>query len=84
MYSRKMVKKLKHIIIGWWKHIFQPMPIWAKKRLEKCDNCLYQDNILGQNICSKCGCVCRVKVLVEDEICYDGRWNDIKINEYDK
>lgn len=36
---------------------------------------------IGEQTCGKCYCPINSKVLVEDEICYDGRWNDIKINE---
>ena len=46
--------------------------------------CPHRTQVLGEDICSLCYCVCKVKVTVEDETCYDGRWNDIKINEYDK
>jgi hypothetical protein len=28
-----------------------------------------------------CGCFILPKSAVANEICYDGRWNDIKINE---
>jgi hypothetical protein len=79
-----MVKKIRNIIVGWFNHFFKPMPNWAKERLNICNTCPHAELILNEKICSKCGCVCKVKVLVEDEICYDGRWNDIKINEYDE
>lgn len=32
---------------------------------------------LGDEYCSLCGCAIKSKVRVEDEICYDGRWDNM-------
>ena len=84
MYSWKMIKKIKNIIIGWYTHFFKTKSEFSKQRLEICMKCPHRTQVLGEDICSLCYCVCKVKVTVEDETCYDGRWNEIKINEYDK
>lgn len=84
MYSWKMVKKIRNIIVGWFRRFFKPTPEWAKQRKEICCKCPHMILFIGEQTCGKCYCPINSKVLVEDEICYDGRWNDIKINEYDK
>lgn len=76
------MNKIKNIIIGWFRYLFKPQSKLAKKRLNICRQCPYLEVVLGQEICSYCGCVLEAKVEVEDEICYDGRWNNIKnVNE---
>lgn len=39
--------------------------------------CSYKEEFLGEEYCSCCGCPIRSKVLVEDEICLDGRWPNV-------
>lgn len=77
----KFFKKLGNIIEGWFKYLFKPQSELAKKRLEICRECPHRITIAGEDICSKCFCGIYAKAEVADEICYDGRWNDIKINE---
>lgn len=80
----KFLKKIKNIITGWLKKIFNANSELSKKRLEVCDKCPHKVKILRDDYCGLCYCNLHAKSLVEDEICYDGRWNDIKTNEYDK
>lgn len=76
----KIFKKLGNIIIGWWRYFTDFDEEFAKQRLEICNNCPHKIKILGDDYCSLCYCRTAAKVRIEDEICYDGRWNDIKIN----
>lgn len=80
----KFFKKLGNIIEGWWKRIFNVDSELSKKRIEICQTCPHKIKILCDDYCSLCYCQINSKSLVKDEICYDGRWDNIKINEYDK
>lgn len=70
----KMVKKLKNIIIGWYRYLFKPMPKFAKNRYAICKRCSHNIKECGLETCNICFCVIKAKVMVEDEQCYDGRW----------
>ncbi len=54
----------------------------AKERLSICRQCPYIEKAFRKEICSLCGCVLKAKTEVKDEICYDGRWNNVNnVNE---
>lgn len=75
MCNWEMVKKIRNIIVGWWKYFFvRHKEDFASHRLEICKRCMYKEKFMGKDTCSLCGCICEVKVLVEDERCLDGRW----------
>lgn len=68
------MKKLKNIIIGWYRYLFKTQSKLAKNRLMICKNCSYKVKYFNQDVCDLCGCVLKAKVEVEDEKCYDNRW----------
>ena len=75
MYRRKMVKKIKHIIKGWYYKLrgfnFELM----EQRMEQCRECseiLYLTKNITQ--CNSCGCFLDAKTRVEDERCPNGLW----------
>lgn len=80
----KLLNKIKNIIIGWYKVFFKSQSILSKKRIEICKTCPHCEKIMGQRTCTLCFCPIISKSEVANETCYDGRWDDIKINEYDK
>lgn len=71
--NENMVKKIKNIIKGWFKRIFNFDSELSRKRLEICDKCPHKTKILGDAYCSICWCALKSKSMVEDETCYDGR-----------
>lgn len=77
----KLFEKIKNIIIGWYRYIFKSQSDFSKKRIEICKKCPHKIRVTGGDMCSLCGCFIMPKSAVANEICYDGRWNDIKINE---
>lgn len=75
MSCRKMVKKLIHIIKGWYFRLFNKNEQLAIKRIavcKKCDSCMHTD-ILG-DICAECGCILEAKARVKDEYCELNKW----------
>ena len=72
------MKKIKNIIVGWYRMIFGKKMSFAENRKIICSKCSYREKFAGMYFCTKCGCVIDAKVEVEDEICLDGRWPDIK------
>ena len=73
----KVVHKLHNIVIGWFRRIFNINSELSRKRLETCRKCPHKTMFLGDEYCSLCGCAIKSKVRVEDEICYDGRWDNM-------
>lgn len=69
-----VAKKLRNIVIGWFRKIFNKKENLAKSRLKKCAECPYKVKLLGQDVCNLCGCVLDAKARVEEEQCYDNRW----------
>lgn len=69
-----MVRKIKNIIIGWYRYLFHKEPKYARDRRWICNRCSHKSKLLGKDICSLCGCFIEPKTLVEDEKCLDGRW----------
>ena len=77
MPSRKMVtllKKLRNIIIGTYRNVFNKNQDLAMLRLIYCNRCEHRMMFMGQYICDQCGCIIESKVRVEDEHCMIDKW----------
>ena len=77
MSSRKMVsvlRKVRNIIIGTYRNIFNKNQDLATKRLKYCNKCEHRMMFMGQYICDQCGCILESKVRVEDEHCMIDKW----------
>ena len=77
MSSRKMVrifKKIRNIIIGTYRNIFNKNQDLAIQRLKYCNKCSHRMMFMGQYICDQCGCIIESKVRVEDEHCMIDKW----------
>ena len=77
MSSRKMVtllKKLRNIIIGTYRNVFNKNQDLATTRLNYCNKCEHRIMFMGQYICDQCGCILESKVRVEDEHCMIDKW----------
>jgi len=77
MSSRKMVKifrKIRNIIIGTYRNIFNKNQDLATIRLKYCNKCEHRMLFMGQYICDQCGCILESKVRVEDEHCMIDTW----------
>ena len=74
IFVKHIMKKVKNIIIGWYRKIFNKKSELAEKRLAICSTCSYKTKLCGQDICDLCGCVLDAKVRVEDEQCYNNKW----------
>lgn len=66
-----MIKNIKNIIEGWFKHLFKSQSSMAKERLSCCKCC--EHNI--DNWCELCGCYLPAKAEVESEVCHANKWN---------
>ena len=77
MSSRKMVsvlRKVRNIIIGTYRNIFNKNQDLATQRLKYCNKCEHRMMFMGQYICDQCGCILESKVRVEDEHCIIDKW----------
>lgn len=77
MSSRKMVRiirKIRNIIIGTYRNIFNKNQDLATIRLKYCNKCEHRMFFMGQYICDQCGCILESKVRVEDEHCMIDKW----------
>ena len=76
MSSRKMVtfRKIKNIIVGTYRNIFNKNQDLATRRLKYCNKCEHRMLFMGQYICDQCGCILESKVRVEDEHCMIDKW----------
>lgn len=77
MSSRKMVRvlrKIRNIIIGTYRNIFNKNQDLATQRLKYCNKCEHKILFMGQYICDQCGCILESKVRVEDEHCMIDKW----------
>ena len=76
MSSRKMgiFIKLRNIIVGTYRNIFNKNIDLAIRRLKYCDKCEHKILFMGQYICNQCGCILESKVRVEDEHCIIDKW----------
>lgn len=76
MSSRKMgiFIKLRNIIVGTYRNIFNKNQDLAIRRLKYCNKCEHKIMFMGQYICNQCGCILESKVRVEDEHCIIDKW----------
>lgn len=77
MSSRKMVRmlrKIRNIIIGTYRNIFNKNQDLATIRLKYCNKCEHRILFMKQYICDQCGCILESKVRVEDEHCMIDKW----------
>jgi hypothetical protein len=77
MSCRKMVRicrKIRNIIIGTYRNIFNKKQDLATQRLKYCNKCEHRMMFMGQYICDQCGCILESKVRVEDEHCVIDKW----------
>lgn len=77
MSCRKMVRvlrKIRNIIIGTYRNIFNKNQDLATIRLKYCNKCEHRILFMGQYICDQCGCILESKVRVEDEHCMIDKW----------
>ena len=77
MSGRKMVKifkKIRNIIIGTYRNIFNKNQDMATIRLKYCNKCEHRILFMKQYICDQCGCILESKVRVEDEHCMIDKW----------
>ena len=70
----RMLKKVRNIIIGTYRNIFNKKQDLATIRLKHCKKCEHRIPFLGQYICDQCGCILESKVRVEDEHCMIDKW----------
>lgn len=66
--------KLKNIIIGTYRNIFNQIPEFAKERIKICDSCEFEKGKGKARYCSKCLCIIESKTAVEDEFCWENKW----------
>ena len=69
-----MLRKIKNIIIGTYRNIFNKNQDLAMLRLVYCNRCEHRMMFMGQYICDQCGCIIESKVRVEDEHCMIDKW----------
>ncbi len=69
-----LLKKLRNIIIGTYRNVFNKNQDLAMLRLVYCNRCEHRMMFMGQYICDQCGCIIESKVRVEDEHCMIDKW----------
>ena len=69
-----MVKKIKHIIIGWFRKLFGIDQDLANIRLAICRQCPSRTYTSLGYACKECGCILDAKARVEDEKCDMNKW----------
>ena len=74
MHCVKMIKKIRNILIGWYRKIFNLKSNLCKYRLNICKNCPNKKKFFGHDVCDLCGCELDAKCRVEDEYCYINKW----------
>lgn len=65
--------KIWHIILGWWYRITGSNYELYKSRMDICSACDKKIKILGDDVCSDCGCFLKAKCRVKDEKCLNGK-----------
>lgn len=74
-----MVKKVWHILVGFYYKLTNKKKWLARKRLSICNKCSNKKmfTLAGKDmgeICSLCGCFLNAKTRVEDEYCDLDKW----------
>lgn len=72
---KNMLKKITHIIRGWYYSFIGVNYELGQQRLKHCNVCSHHLK-LTKNIyvCDLCGCVTSKKVLVPEEKCLEQKW----------
>ena len=70
----RICRKIRNIIIGTYRNIFNKKQDLATQRLKYCNKCEHRIMFMGQYICDQCGCILESKVRVEDEHCVIDKW----------
>ena len=70
----RLFRKIRNIIIGTYRNIFNKNQDLATQRLKHCNKCEHKMFFMGQYICDQCGCILESKVRVEDEHCMIDKW----------
>ena len=71
----KILKKIKHIFIGWWYSFRGINYELMQSRLNICNNCEHHVRIMKNvYVCSICGCFTDKKARVKDESCSLKKW----------
>lgn len=69
-----ILKKIKNILIGTYRNLFDRKPEFAKRRIEICDKCEFEKGKGRSRYCSRCLCIIESKASVEDECCLENKW----------
>lgn len=69
------MKKLNHIIAGWYYGFTGKNYELGQSRLKFCKDCEHHKQITKRIwVCQECGCVTSKKTLVKGESCPQGKW----------
>lgn len=69
-----IIKKIRNIIIGTFRNIFNIEKDYAQRRYEICKQCEFIDSSILGEYCSKCGCLIKSKIKVKNEKCLMKKW----------
>lgn len=64
------MRKIKHIIIGWFFYLTNRHNELANKRLPICLECEHRIKF----VCGKCGCALQAKARIKEEECPEDKW----------
>ena len=70
-----MIKKIKHIIKGWYNRLHGFNWELYEQRIKQCTECseiLYITK--NEAVCENCWCPLKSKLVVEEESCPQGKW----------
>ena len=68
------IKKIWHIIKGWFYKLFKKKQNLADIRLAICNTCEHRTETSLGYACAQCGCILDAKARVEDEQCDLDKW----------
>ena len=68
------IKKIWHIIKGWFYKLFKKKQNLADIRLAICNTCEHRTETSLGYACAQCGCILDAKTRVEDEQCDLDKW----------
>lgn len=63
-------KRIKNILVGWFRFLFRPKSEMAKARLQICLPCPYRKG----RFCGECWCELDAKAEIQEEECPKGNW----------
>lgn len=71
---KKLLKKIKHIVLGNLYNLFKINSSLYKKRIKICNKCNKKIIYSGIEICGECGCPLSSKTRVLEEKCLMNKW----------